>query len=50
MIIKLIIFGTIVLMGSAAEDPNADLKVRYDRHEIVSFDKKQFLVLRLKWI
>ncbi|SVA83434.1 uncharacterized protein METZ01_LOCUS136288, partial [marine metagenome] len=32
--------GTIVLMGSAAEDPNADLKVRYDRHEIVSFDKK----------
>ena len=27
-------------MGSAAEDPNADLKVRYDRHEIVSFDKK----------
>ena len=32
--------GTIVLMGSAADDPNADLKVRYDRHEIVSFDKK----------
>ena len=32
--------GTIVLLGGAAQDPNAELKIRYDRHELVSFDKK----------
>jgi len=32
--------GTIVLLGSAADNPNAKLKILYDRHEIVSFDKK----------
>ena len=32
--------GTIVLMGDAGQDPNADLKIRYDKHELVSFDKK----------
>ena len=32
--------GTIVLLGDAANDPNAKLKVNYDKHELVSFDKK----------
>ena len=32
--------GTIVLLGEAANDPNAKLKVNYDKHELVSFDKK----------
>ncbi|MDC0881273.1 cell surface protein SprA, partial [bacterium] len=32
--------GTIVLLGDAADDPNAKLKVNYDKHELVSFDKK----------
>ena len=32
--------GTIVLIGSAANDPNAKLKINYDKHELVSFDKK----------
>ena len=32
--------GTIVLLGDAASDPNAKLKVNYDKHELVSFDKK----------
>ena len=32
--------GTIVLLGNAASDPNAKLKVNYDKHELVSFDKK----------
>ena len=32
--------GTIVLLGDAAQDPNAELKIRYDKHELVSFDKK----------
>ena len=29
--------GTIVLLGDAANDPNAKLKVNYDKHELVSF-------------
>ena len=32
--------GTIVLLGDAGKDPNAELKIRYDKHELVSFDKK----------
>ena len=32
--------GTIVLLGEAANDPNAKLKINYDKHELVSFDKK----------
>ena len=32
--------GTIVLLGDAANDPNAKLKINYDKHEFVSFDKK----------
>ena len=32
--------GTIVLLGAAANDPNATLKINYDKHELVSFDKK----------
>ena len=32
--------GTIILLGDAANDPNAKLKVNYDKHELVSFDKK----------
>ena len=32
--------GTIVLLGNAANDPNAKLKINYDKHELVSFDKK----------
>ena len=32
--------GTIVLLGDAANDPNAKLKINYDKHELVSFDKK----------
>ena len=32
--------GTIVLMGDAASDPNAKLKINFDKHELVSFDKK----------
>ena len=32
--------GTIVLLGEAANDPNATLKINYDKHELVSFDKK----------
>ena len=32
--------GTIVLLGDAANDPNATLNINYDKHELVSFDKK----------
>ncbi len=32
--------GTIVLLGDAANDPNAKLKINFDKHELVSFDKK----------
>ena len=32
--------GTIILLGDAANDPNAKLKINYDKHEFVSFDKK----------
>ena len=32
--------GTIVLLGDAGNDPNAKLKINYDKHELVSFDKK----------
>jgi len=32
--------GTIFLLGEAGNDPNATLKVKYDKHELVSFDKK----------
>ncbi|SVB57540.1 uncharacterized protein METZ01_LOCUS210394, partial [marine metagenome] len=32
--------GTIVLLGDAANDPNAALNINYDKHELVSFDKK----------
>ena len=42
--------GTIVLLGDAANDPNARLKVNYDKHELVSFDKKTILEHVLKWI
>ena len=32
--------GTIILQSEAAKDPNADIKILYDKHELVSFDKK----------
>jgi len=32
--------GTIILQSDAAKDPNADIKILYDKHELVSFDKK----------
>jgi len=32
--------GTIVLLNEAAKDPNATLQINYDKHELVSFDKK----------
>ena len=32
--------GTIVLLGDAGNDPNAKLTINYDKHELVSFDKK----------
>ena len=28
------------MLGDAANDPNAKLKINYDKHEFVSFDKK----------
>ena len=31
---------TFVLLGDAGNDPNAKLKINYDKHELVSFDKK----------
>ena len=34
--------GTIVL-GDAATDPNANIEILYDKHELVSFDKKLIL-------
>ena len=34
--------GTIVL-GEAATDPNANIEILYDKHELVSFDKKVIL-------
>lgn len=38
--------GTIFLLGDAANNPNAKLKILYDRHEIVSFDKKTIVGTR----
>ncbi len=38
--------GTIFLLGDAADNPNAKLKILYDRHEIVSFDKKTIVGTR----
>jgi len=37
--------GTIVL-GETAADPNASVKILYDKHELVSFDKKVILGTR----
>jgi len=34
--------GTIIL-GEAATDPNANIEILYDKHELVSFDKKVIL-------
>ena len=30
-------------MGEAATDPNANIEILYDKHELVSFDKKVIL-------
>ncbi len=32
--------GTIILQSEASKDPNANINILYDKHELVSFDKK----------
>ena len=38
--------GTLVMIGEASSDPNAKLNIKFDKREMVSFDKKTILGTR----
>ena len=38
--------GTLVMIGDASNDPNAKLNIKFDKREMVSFDKKTILGTR----